>query len=147
MGMNRTKKLVSLVAAGAALATFVAASPADAAKGGSKPSGGGSTSTFELVVLTGGDSVPNWGDTVTFNISTTATSSPYVDLLCSQGGTVVYSATAGFFASYPWPWTQDMTLSSQMWTGGDADCTATLYMFNSRGKKSTLATLPFTAFA
>src|SRR5262249_7971046 len=128
-----------------------ASAPADAAKGGGggKPSGGGTTSSssLKLVVLTGGDSVPNWGEDVTFNISTTATQSPYVDLTCTQGGTLVYSATAGLFGSYPWPWTQTMNLASQMWTGGNATCSAQLYTFDSRARKSTLATLSFTAYA
>src|SRR5919198_451743 len=80
------------------------------------------------------------------HVSTTATTEPHVDLTCSQGGTVVYSATTGYYASYPWPWTQTMTLKSQMWTGGNADCTARLYMFDGSRTK-TLATLPFTAYA
>jgi hypothetical protein len=145
MTPTRIKTLVSVTAALTAAATFLVASPAQAAKSGGKPTSG--TSTIQLVVLTGGDSIPNWGEDVTFNVSTTATSTPYVDLVCSQSGAVVYSATTGYFASYPWPWTQTMTLSSQMWTGGDASCVATLYMFNSRAKKTTLANLPFTAYA
>jgi hypothetical protein len=148
MRTNRMKAataVTTLLAAAVALAvTFLVASPADAAKGGGKPSGG--TSTINLVVLTGGDSIPNWGEDVTFNVSTTATTEPHVDLTCSQGGTLVYSATTGYYASYPWPWTQTMTLSSQMWTGGDASCVARLYMFNG-SRTSTLATLSFTAYA
>lgn len=150
MGMKTSAKAwtvlstLAITAAAAVAVVAVAALPAGAAKGGPKAA---STSTIQLEVLTGGDSIPNWGEDVTFNVSTTATSTPYVDLVCSQGGTVVYSATTGYFASYPWPWTQTMTLSSQMWTGGDAACVATLYTFNSRAKKTTLATLPFTAYA
>lgn len=148
MRTKRTKAataVTTLLAAAVALAvTFLVASPAGAAKGGGKPSSG--TSTISLEVLTGGDQVPNWGEDVTFHVSTTATTEPHVDLTCSQGGTVVYSATTGYYASYPWPWTQTMTLSSQMWTGGDASCVARLYMFNG-SKTSTLATQSFTAFA
>jgi hypothetical protein len=40
-----------------------------------------------------------------------------------------------------------MNLASQTWTGGDAACTATLYMFYGGGKKQTLAKLLFTASA
>ena len=128
--------------------------PAALAGKGGKPGGpggggnGGSTpsSSFALRMVTdvNGNGSPNWGDTVTFDVSTTATTEPYVDLVCSQNGVVVYGATAGFFASYPWPWTRDMPLGSQMWTGGEAACTATLYMFYGGGKQ-TLATLRFTA--
>jgi hypothetical protein len=93
-----------------------------------------------------GNGAPNLGDTVTFDVSTTATTQPYVDLTCSQNGVIVYGATAGWFESYPWPWTREMPLGSQMWTVGDAACTATLYMFYGGGKKQTLATLRFTAY-
>jgi hypothetical protein len=149
MPTKRMNKSSAVAAAAAALATFlVAASPAQAGKsGGGKPSGGGGgTSTIQLVVLTGSDSVPNWGEDVTFKVSTTSTTEPHVDLLCSQGGSVVYSATTGFYASYPWPWTQTMNLASQMWTGGSASCNAQLYMFTGKGK-SVLASVSFTAAA
>lgn len=143
------KAVASLLVAAVAVvvALVLTGTPAGAAKGGGGKPAGSATSTIQLKVLTGTDSVPNWGEEVTFVVSTTATSAPYVDLVCSQSATVVYSATTGYFASYPWPWTQTMTLSSQMWTGGNASCVATLYTFNSRAKKTTLATLPFTAYA
>ena len=135
--------MVAITAAAAiAAALGVSVGPAGAAK----PAPGGSTSHLALVVETGSDSVPNWGDTVTFDVSTTATSEPHVDLTCSQGGTVVYAATSGFYASYPWPWTQNMNLGSRMWTGGDAACSARLYMFNGK-RTNTLAALSFTAYA
>lgn len=116
--------------------------------GGKGGGGGGGSSSLALVMYNdlNSDGLPNWGDTVTFNVSTSATAQPHVDLKCSQNGTLVYSATAGFYSSYPWPWTQDMTLSSQMWTGGAASCTATLY-YISGSKSVTLATLGFTAAA
>jgi hypothetical protein len=68
----------------------------------------------------------NYGDTVTFDVSTTQTDVPTVSLNCYQNGTLVYGASAGFYSSYPWPWAQNMTLSSSAWTGGSASCTATL---------------------
>lgn len=143
--MYRIKMPVMLaITAVAAIAAVLGAAAGPA--GAAKPAPGGSTSHLALVVETGPDSAPNWGDTVTFTVSTTATSEPHVDLTCSQGGTVVYSATTGFYASYPWPWTQHMNLGSQMWTGGDAACSARLYMFNGK-RTSTLAALSFTAYA
>ena len=103
--------------------------------------------TVALVMVTdqNGDGQPNWGDTITFDVQTTA-SEPNLDLICRQEGKVVYGATTGFYDSYPWPWTQNMTLSSSAWSGGAAGCTARLYAF--AGKKTeTLATLDFEAGA
>jgi hypothetical protein len=106
------------------------------AKGGNKgggTSGGGTTTgsgslTLVLWYDLKGDGLPaNWGDTVTFDVSTTATTTPYVDLKCYQNGTVVLSAGSGFYEGYPWPWTKYMNLSSSMWTSGAANCTAELY--------------------
>jgi hypothetical protein len=130
--------IASLVAMLAVGTTFAAKGGGG---GGSKPHHGSSSSSLALVMVTdnNGNGLPNWADTVTFNISTTATTNPYVALKCYQGGVVVYSASAGFYPDYPWPWTQDMTLSSSMWTGGSASCTAVL--------NDGLATLNFTAGA
>jgi hypothetical protein len=131
------------IAAGVAVAV-VAPSPASADRGGHRALNG--TSSIKLEVLTGSDTVPNWGDQITFDVATTATDQPHVDVVCTQNGATVYSATTGYYASYPWPWTQVMTLQSQMWTGGAADCTATLYYFDGR-HTPVLSTLPFTAQA
>ncbi len=120
--------------------------------GGGKRGGGGTTTTgggsLSLVMVSDatGDGVPNWGDTVTFNISTTATDQPNVSLTCSQNGAVVYGAVAGFYDSYPWPWTKIMTLSSQSWTGGAADCVAKLYYFSGTNTID-LTSIRFTAGA
>jgi hypothetical protein len=114
--------------------------------GGSKHGGGGSgggSLSLVLVNDVNGNGAPDWGDTVTFNVST-ANPQPNLDLTCKQGGVVVYGATTGYYASYPWPWTQNMTLGSAMWTGGSASCTARLYAFAGSGT-TTLATLSFTA--
>ena len=140
------KLLMSLVAAGIAAGVAVAViapSPAGA-RGGPKSQSASSSITMQ--VLTGSDTVPNWGEQITFDVTTTATNEPHVDVLCTQNGVTVYSATTGYYASYPWPWTQVMTLQSQMWTGGAADCTATLYYFDGR-RTLRLATLPFDAGA
>jgi len=111
-----------------------------------KSGGGGHTTasgTFGLVLLDSTDGSAHWGQRVTFNV-TTDVSEPHVNVECTRSGVVVYGATTGFYASYPWPWTQVMTLSSQMWSAGDADCTATLWYANGR-KLPTLATLAFHA--
>src|SRR5437867_2486669 len=120
-----------------ALALFLSFSAlsvvADAAKGGGggggrKPAPSGSGS-FSLVLLNSTDGLPHWGQQVTF--TTTVTTNPHVSLKCSQSGVLVYNADAGYFAGYPWPWEQTMTLASGAWTGGGAGCVATLYYFSS----------------
>ena len=116
-----------------------------AGKGGNggKPSGGTSTISPPLEVNDlNGDRSPNWGDTVTFDVSTTATDRPYVSLNCYQNGVWVYSASAGFFPDYPWG--QNFTLAtSSTWTSGAGDCTATLYKTTDGRRSTTLATRTF----
>jgi hypothetical protein len=104
------------------------------------------TSQLTLVLLNSTDGSPHWAQQVTFKVSTTKTTEPHVSLICSQNGTVVYQAQTGFYAGYPWPWTQTMTLSSAAWTGGAASCTASLYYF-SGSRTTTLATLNFQVLA
>ena len=115
-------------------------------KGGHKDPAGGSSSSLTLVTSTdiNGNGLPDWGDTVTFKVSTTETTEPHVDLTCSQQGVVVYFATTGYFDGYLWPWTQFMTLSSTAWQGGAADCTAELYYFSGR-RSPVIASISFTA--
>ncbi len=103
------------------------------------------TGTVGLVLLNSTDGVAHWGQQVTFNVSTTATTEPHVGLKCSQSSVVVYSAQSGYYASYPWPWTQVMTLSPSAWTSGSAACIATLYYFSGTSSV-TLATLSFNAY-
>ena len=108
--------------------------------GGPKPRPSGGSVTLVLVNST--DGLPHWGQQVTFSVSTTATSEPHVNVTCSQGGVVVYGTTTGYYADYPWPWTQVMTLSSQDWSGGPADCVATLW-YASGARMVTLGSLTF----
>ena len=116
------------------------------ARGGGKPGGGSGTSSLTLKMVTdnNGNGLPNWGDEITFTISTTATAEPFVDLACYQNGTLVYGTTGGFFASYPWPWTKVMLLSSPSWQSGAAECQAKLYYFSGRSNV-VLATTTFSA--
>ena len=65
-----------------------------------------------------------------------------MNVTCYQNGVTVYGAATGYYASYPWPWTQNMTLSSQSWTQGAADCTAVLQAYSGTSI-STLGTLNF----
>ena len=134
--------LVALIVVGLVAGTALAGKGG----GGGKPSGGGGGSVA-LVMLSdrGGDGGPNWGDAVTFTVSTTATTRPFVHLSCYQGEALVYTFQAGFFDSYPWSTTY--SLGSQSWTGGAANCTAVLQYVASSGKTVKLSTLSFAAGA
>jgi hypothetical protein len=96
-----------------------------------------------MVPVNADDPAVNHGDQVTFTVSTTVTDRPMVKLYCYQAGAEVYWASAGFFPDYPWPWARDFTLRSDYWTGGAADCTATLYYSAGHNKFPTLATTSF----
>jgi hypothetical protein len=147
MRKNAHARLFLLIVS--AVITCLAFAPvALAGKGGGGGKGSTTTNgTIELVLVNSPDSVANYGEQVRFNVSTTATDQPHVDLKCYQGGTLVSSGTTGYYDSYPWPWTQTFTLSSQSWTGGDADCTAVLYKLANTGAKTTLNSLSFHAYA
>jgi hypothetical protein len=120
--------------------------------GGSKPTGGGGGTTGGGSSLTGpvmvtdlhGNGSPNWGDTITFNVSTSVTW-PSVEVDCSQNGALVYQGIVGFYPTYAW--SRDYTLQSSLWTGGAADCTARLYTTGKNGSQQTLATLSFSVGA
>jgi hypothetical protein len=135
------------IALGLALAvalalTLVPAALAD--KGGNHGGGGGSSSvSLVMVADSNSDALPNFGDSVTFAVSTTATAYPSVKARCYQNGTLVYTHSAGFYPTYPWPQSQIFTLRSYVWTAGAADCTAELYYMNSKNKSVTLSTLDF----
>jgi hypothetical protein len=128
--------LVASLAVGLMAGSVLAGKPTGGSGGGGKgkPGGGGTAPTgglvLRLVTDQNGDGAPNWGDTIRFDVTNTSTSEPHVNLTCSQGGQTVYGATTGYYASYPWPWTQNMTLSSGMWTGGGASCSAVLQKYS-----------------
>jgi hypothetical protein len=134
----------ALIAAVGALCLALAPA-ALAAKGaaGGKPGTGG-TGSVSLVLMNSTDGLPHYGQQVTFSVSTTATDRPYVNLDCTQGGTVVYSNQVGYYPSYPW--VQYFTLSSSYWTGGNASCKATLEYWNGRSW-SSLTSISFQVYA
>lgn len=132
------KRSIALLVTVLALSLAVA-TPAFA-KGGHGGGGSGS-STLSLVLVDSLDGIAHSGQQVTFAVATTATSSPFVSLNCYQGGVWVYTASAGFFAAYPW--SRNFTLSSTAWTSGAADCTARLYSTKDGTRTTTLATASF----
>ena len=107
--------------------------------GGHRTSGGGSISLAPLVVDLNSNGTPNVGDTVTFNVSTTATSQPFVNLLCYQNGYLVYNSWRGYFVgSLDSSW--DFVLGSGAWTAGAGDCTAWLGMYTKQGYQRLTST-------
>jgi hypothetical protein len=110
-----------------------------------KPDRGTSSgSSLSVVVKDGPDALPNFGETITFAV-TSSVERKWVDLTCYQGGQWVYTQSAGFFPDYPWA--PDYRLASVYWTAGAASCDARLYTQTSNGKQSTLARLTFTVSA
>jgi hypothetical protein len=116
--------LISLLVVGLVAGTSLAAKGGKSGGGHNKTTG---TGTLAVVMVddANGNGSPNYHDTITFDV-TSSLSSPYVDLTCTQNGTLVYSASAGFYADFPWPGAQNMPLYSPSWTGGAADCVAVL---------------------
>jgi len=99
---------------------------------------GGSAGTgslsVKMVTDNNGDGLPNWNDTITFDVKSSS-STPFVQVECYQGGSLVYSAWAGFYDSYLWPGSRNMPLTSPTWTSGAADCKAYLNP-RTQGKKT-----------
>jgi hypothetical protein len=100
--------------------------------GSTKHGGGGNTTggsgTISLVtppVVDGnGNGSANFRDVVRFNVSTSSTSQPYVNLYCYQNGAFVAGGSEGYF-----PGALDdgnFGLYGGSWAGGAADCTAKL---------------------
>ena len=133
--------LVALLIVGLLAGTAFAARGGGGMPGGGTTTGGGSLALV-IVVDNNGDGAPNQGDTVTFDVTTSA-SRPFVSVKCHQGGTMVYGASAGFYADYPW--SKNFGLETTTWTSGGADCTATLYTTKDGTRLNVLATLGFYA--
>jgi hypothetical protein len=109
--------------------------------GGGKPGGGTTTGGGSLVVVDmDGDGTINYGDDVTFRLTTSATR-PYVSVNCYQGGSWVYAASVGYFADYPWD--QWFTLATSSWPAGSGDCTAQLYTSRDGIRINVLGTTTF----
>jgi hypothetical protein len=137
---RRIAHAVSLIALVLALALVPAAL---AAKGGKPPSGSSNSSlSLRMVADSNSDGLPNWNDTVTFDVSTTVTDSPRVAVNCYQNGVWVYWASAAWYAGNPWPWLRNFNLNSTYWKGGAADCTAELQASTSK-RTQVLATVNF----
>jgi hypothetical protein len=141
-----TRRIAHAAQIGALVLALALVPAALAAKGsGGKPSSGaGGSNSLSLVVIDSSDGLPHWSNHVTFKVSTT-TSWPSVTLTCYQNGAPVLTQTAGFWPDYTWG--QIYALNNGTWTGGAADCTASLSAQSSHGKSSTLASISFHVYA
>jgi hypothetical protein len=122
--MCRTRRLA--VVAAVALAALVGI-PSQASAGkrpGGGPTPGGTNSAITLVLLNSTDGKAHYGQTVTFNESTTATTQPWVNVVCRPNGVVVAQGWNGYFVGSLTG--RNFVLASPTWTSGDADCTANL---------------------
>ena len=107
----------------------------------------GGSGTIALTLLNSTDGLAHFGQKVTFAVSATTTTQPWVALECSQNGTVVYKQANGIFAT---SLNQVFTLGpTPAWTGGAANCKALLQDWSgySKGKITTLASLSFSVSA
>ena len=87
------------------------------------------------IVDDNGNSLPDHGESVRFNVSTTATNA-FISVSCYQGTAWVYAA-----GGMPVNWA--FKLASGTWSGGDAECTATVYTTLDGSKTTTLGSLSF----
>jgi hypothetical protein len=137
-----TKAIGTRIAATVLLGLVLVVAPAAfGGKGGNggKPSGGGGSSSLKLAP----EGVPHWGQQVTFTVTTTATTTPIVSVDCTQGGGVVYSSSRPMYWPNLWDDPGIFTLASYAWSGGAADCRASLITQGNNGRPVTLATLGF----
>ena len=93
------------------------------------------------------DGLPNFNDTVTFDVSTSCTDYPFITLRCYQNGVVVAAESNNMVHGFSLGW--DFTLGpSPAWPSGAADCIASLenwdtyYKRGSRGIK-VITTMSF----
>lgn len=112
-------------------------------------SGKSSSSSISLVLMsaptTSGTTDPNFGDSVTFAVSTNATSRPFVHLRCSQNGSLVYEGWQAWFYGANGP--QSFNLGgTTAWQGGAADCTAYLENWDSYSKNGKVTVLASASF-
>jgi hypothetical protein len=85
-------------------------------------------------------STPHYGDTITFDVYSTATDNPFVNVTCYQDGVLVMQGWSAFFAGGLGD--GNFGLGSPVWRGGAAECTANLDMYS----KDKLKVLTSTSF-
>jgi hypothetical protein len=113
---------------------------------GPAAAGGKGSSSIQLVRMNAGlaaaSASPTFGEQVTFAVSTTRTSYPWVQNRCWQSGTFVYEEWHGFWAGYY----RDAVYTlgpTPSWVGGSADCEGRLIRQSSGCTMQTLATTTY----
>ena len=104
-----------------------AAPAADKSTGKSRRSETGVINRLVMEIDRNGDQLPNYRDTIHFDITTTA-ATPYINLLCTQNGVKVYEGWQAYYDSAFNP-TRTFGLSAEIYGGSEAlpsDCTAKL---------------------
>lgn len=104
-----------------------------------RPSGGQSSLSVYVVSATG-DTTVNWGDTISYRVSSPVVKR-WVHTLCTVNGAQVFSQTEGFYDGYLWdPY---YVLRSSDWMSGAADCTGQLFTTVDGRKITYLASTSF----
>jgi hypothetical protein len=134
--------LITALTFGLIAGTTFAAKGSHGSGGGSTTGGGTIALASPLVYDANANTLPNYGDVVTFNVSTTATTTPYVNLQCFQNGASVYNSWNGYFVG-ALNATWNFGLASGAWQGGAATCTAWLDMYAKNGSWTKLASASF----
>jgi hypothetical protein len=130
--MMRTIACAASIAGALFLATPAVAAP---------KSGGAAKSSINLAQPAGLTATaagwPRYGDSVSFDVATSVTAAPWVNLQCSQSGAVVAVGWASYALG-----AQAFGLYSPSWSGGDADCDAFLVDY-AGGRWKQLASTDF----
>ncbi len=147
MKFSRIAPGIALLVLALALVPVAFAGKGSGGKGGSgggTTSGGSSSLTGPVMVLdVDGNGVVSHGDSINFNVSTSATAKPEVGVRCYQGSNWIYDGYVGYWPDYMF--TPYFTLDSGYWASGvQATCTARMFYYDSRGREQVLATLNFT---
>lgn len=130
-----------------ALGALILAPVALAGKGGHGGSGGTTSGggTISLALINSSDGLAHFGASTTFNVST-SNPYPWVNLRCSVGGVVVLNMLHGFFPAYQYG--QTFWLGpTDLWQSGPADCTASVVVYSSNGRSSTIGSTSFHVYA
>lgn len=128
-----------------AVLLLVTASVAFGAGGVGKSSSSSISLQLMAAPTASGSSGPSYDQSVTFNVSTSATSQPFVHVRCAQNGSLVYEAWQAWF--FGRNGTQSFTLGgTTAWQGGAADCTAYLENWDSYSKNGRVTVLAQTGF-
>jgi hypothetical protein len=119
--------LIAMLVVGLLAGTAFAGKAGGGSGGGSHKTVSGGTISITLMSDNDGNGAISYGDIVRWDVSQTTVRNPYITTTCSQGGTMVLSTWAGYYEGYQWPAAQNITLKSDIWTGGAASCTGVLY--------------------